>query len=241
MSHDIRIARLTGVAYLSLALVGMAGFLVVRPRLEVAGDPAATLALRAENPALAHLGIALELLIVIAQAAAALGFVALLRDRPAAAFGVASFGIANALTILGSAGLLVGAQRVIDDPSLAPGGDAAATAALLVTLSAVAWKVGAVFFGLWLIPMGWFALSTRRMPRVMGWFLVVGGAGYVLSAIVAVSVPAIPAAVADALTLPATVGELWAVGYLLFVGIRPAPSALASAHTTRAGEAVTQR
>jgi hypothetical protein len=58
------------------------------------------------------------------------------------------------------------------------------------------------------------------MPRVLGWTLIVGGIGYVLSALLVV-VPAL-APLGEALALLATVGELWIVGYLLSVGIRPA-------------------
>ena len=207
----------------------MAGFLVIRPQLEVAGDPAASLALRLANPELAQLGIALELLIVIAQAGAALGFFALLRERPVSAFGTAAFGLANALAILGSAALLLGAQAVASDPALAPGGDAAATVALLVTLSGLSWDVGAIFFGLWLIPMGWFAISTLRMPRVLGWILIVGGVGYTLGAVVGAAFPTAPALLTELIVLPATVGELWMVLYLLVRGIRPSTASRAVA------------
>ena len=78
-----------------------------------------------------------------------------------------------------------------------------------------------MFFGLWLIPMGWFAIATGRMPKVLGWLLIVGGVGYVLSALLT-PVPELDVAV-DALAYLATVGELWMIGYLLSVGIRRAP------------------
>lgn len=223
MNTLVRTARWTGSAYLTLAVFGMLGFLAIRPQLRVEGDPTATLDRLVEHAALAHTGIALELLVVIAQAAAALGFFALYRhDRPDLGFGVAIFGMGNAAAILGSAALLVAASGVAADSALAPAGDAAATVALLLTIADAFWAVGAVFFGLWLLPMGWFAISTRRMPRVLGWILVVGGAGYVLSAVLGAGIPWIPAAAIDVLTIPATIGELWMVGYLLIRGIRPA-------------------
>lgn len=219
MNTLVRTARWTGVAYLALAVFGMLGFLIVRPQLRVEGDPAATLARLAENTWLAHAGIALELLVVIAQAVAALLFYALYRDeRPVLGFGVAVFGMGNATAILGSAAMLVAASAVAADPALAPDGDAAATVALLLVVADAFWTVGAVFFGLWLIPMGWFAVSTGRMPRVLGWILVAGGAGYVLSALLGAGAPGVPAIVVDALVIPATIGELWMIGYLLIRG-----------------------
>ena len=144
------------------------------------------------------------------------GFYALFhRDRPVAAFGVAAFGVANAGVILVSAVAMSTALALIE-----PSGDAAAAVALLYGLSSACWTVGGVFFGLWLIPMGWFILATRRMPRALGWLLVAGGAAYVLGTVVAVAAPQL-AAVSDLLSLFATVGELWIVGYLLILGIRP--------------------
>ena len=130
MHSLIRTARWTGVAYLCLAVCGMAGFLVIRPRLRVEGEPAATLVNLVEQAWLADLGIAFELLVVIAQAAAAVGFYALFRrDRPVAAYGVATFGVANAISILGSAALLVAASGVASAREGWPGGRAGVAAA----------------------------------------------------------------------------------------------------------------
>lgn len=57
------------------------------------------------------------------------------------------------------------------------------------------------------------------MPRPLGWVLVAGGVGYVLSAFVTYLAPGVPA-VASALTIPASVGEFWMMGYLLVRGVR---------------------
>lgn len=225
-------ARWTGAAYLGLAVSGMIGHLMLTAQLTVPGDPAGTLARLVEAPGLAQLALVMELLVVITQALAAWGFFALFRrDHLVAAFGVAAFGLANGIAILTSAGFLGTALAVAGDPALAPGGDASATVALLYALSGAAWKTGGVFFGLWLIPMGMFALGTRRMPRVLGWALIVGGVGYVLGALLAV-VPAL-APIGEGLAYLATVGELWMIGYLLSVGIRrSAPSASPAPVTT---------
>ncbi len=222
MNSLTRIARLTGGAYLGLAVTGLLGFLVIRPQLQNPDDPTATFANILENSALAHLGVGVELIVVITQALAALGFYALFRsERPVAAYAVATFGMANAAAILASAAILSTAVSVASTPALAPAGDAAGTVALLYTVSDSFWAAGGIFFGLWLIPMGWFMLSTKRMPRIMGVILIVGGIGYVLSSVLVATIATFPTTLADVLVLPATVGELWTVGYLLVRGIRP--------------------
>jgi Domain of unknown function (DUF4386) len=85
-------------------------------------------------------------------------------------------------------------------------------------LSGNLWGVGALFFGLWLIPMGWLVLRSGWMPRPLGWVHVGGGIGYLASSFVDY-LAADADVVAQALTIPASVGELWMIGYLLIRGV----------------------
>ena len=212
----IRTARTTGLLYLGLAVTGALGFLLIRPRLFTAGDPGATLAHLVDHESLARAGVTLELLIVVTQALTAAWFYRLFRTaHPLAAGGIAAFGLVNAVAILSSAALLATAVQV----ALAPIGDAAAVVQVLYLVSGNLWGVGAVFFGLWLIPMGSCVLRSGWMPRPLGWILIGGGIGYPLSALVGYLAPD-ARGIADALTVPATVGELWMVGYLLIRGVR---------------------
>jgi hypothetical protein len=212
----IRTARTTGLLYLGLAIAGALGFLLIRSQLFVADDPAATLANLVEHESLARAGVAFEMLIVVTHALAAVWFYRLFRTAdPFAAGGIAAFGLVNAVAVLVSAALLATAVEFALDPV----GDAAATVQLLYLVSGNLWGVGALFFGLWLIPMGWCVLRSGWMPRALGWILVVGGIGYVLSAFIRYLVPDAPV-LADALAYPATVGEFWMVGYLLIRGVR---------------------
>lgn len=214
-------ARTTGLLYLGLAVTGALGFLLIRPRLFVAGDAAATLANLVAHESLARAGVALELLVVVTQALAAIWFHRLFRDADRlAALSIAAFGLVNAVVILVSAALLATAVEVAGDPEAG----AAPAVQLLYLISGNLWGVGALFFGLWLIPMGRCVLRSPRMPRALGWTLVAGGVGYLISAFVAVLAPG-AGPVADALVVPATVGELWMVGYLILRGLgRPVPA-----------------
>lgn len=217
MTDLTRTARITGLFYLGLAVTGMLGFLMVRGRIFVADDPAGTMANLTAQITLARTGVALELGIVTTQALAAVWFYRLFRSVDAFEAGcLAAFGLINAVVILGSAAMLATALDVVGKASLP---DATPTVQLLYMLSGNLWGVGALFFGLWLIPMGSLVLRSGWMPRALGWVLIVGGVGYVVSAFVA---PLFPAAgsVANLLTVPATVGELWIVGYLLVFGVR---------------------
>jgi hypothetical protein len=210
---DLRTARTTALLYLGLAITGALGFLVVRPALFEPTDAAGTLANLVDHASLARLGIALELGVVVTQALVALSFFRLFRAVDAFAAGaIAAFGMVNAVVVLGSAAALTTALDVALEPVGDPG-----SAQLLYLLSGNLWGVGALFFGLWLIPMGWCVLRSWSMPRALGWVLVVGGVGYLLSAFLRYLLPD-AGMITDLVTVPATIGELWIIGYLLLRG-----------------------
>ena len=168
-----------------------------------------------EHESLARLGLALELGIVVTQALTAVWFYRLFCSVDTFAAGtLATFGMVNAVAILGNAAFLATALEVALDPV----GDAAGDTQLMYLISGNLWGVGALFFGLWLIPMGWLVLRSRWLPRPLGWVLVVGGIGYLASAFVSYLAPDAGIA-AEALTIPASVGEFWIIGYLLIRGV----------------------
>ena len=219
-----RMARTTGLLYLGLAVTGLLGSVVIRAQLFADDDPAGTLANLTDDEWLARAGIAVELGIVVFQALTAVWFYRLFRSVDTFAAGsLAAFGMVNAVAIMISAAMLATALEVSDDTSLAAPGGAAATVQLLYVVSGHLWGVAGTFFGLWLIPMGWLVIRSRWLPRLLGWLLIVGGAGYVISAFVSYLVAGADL-VAGLLIVPATIGELWIIGYLIVIGVRDHPS-----------------
>lgn len=225
------VARTTGLLYLAMAVVGIPGFLVIRPMLFDPDSATATMTLFVENEALARVGIGFQLALVILQTLTALWFFRLLRRVDAFTAGaVTVFGTINAIAVLGSAAAFATAL----DAALS--GDAAG-AQLMHVLSGHLWGVAAVFFGLWLIPMG-LLVRSAGMPRALGWTLVVGGVGYVAQAFTAYLLPD-PGILGALLTVPATVGEFWIIALLLWFGFRSGPQA-DSATTSARWEAPVQ-
>ncbi len=220
MDQLVRTARTTGLLYLGLAITGGLSFLVVRNQIFEPGHPAVTLGNLMAHESLARLGVALELAVVLTQALVAICFFRLFRSVDTLAAGaLAAFGLVNAVAILGSAAFLANAVDVGLSKGLAPTGDRAFTVQTLYLGSEQLWSVAGLFFGLWLVPMGWLVVRSGWMPRPLGWVLMVGGVGYVLSAFVAQLLPD-ATALGDALTILASVGEFWMVGYLLLFGVR---------------------
>ncbi len=213
-SRRVRVARTTGLFYLALGITGGVGFLLVRPALFAPGAPAVTMAHLIEQEWLARVGIALEMGLVVMQALAALWFYRLFRPvNDFAAGAIAVFGLVNAIAVLVSSAMLATALRVALDP-VGIRGDAQ----LMYLISNNLWNSANLFFGLWLIPMGWCVLRSRWMPLPLGWILIVGGAGYVLAPFVAQLAPD-AGLVVGILPVLATVGELWMIAYLLIRGV----------------------
>jgi len=212
--------RLAGFFYLGLAVTGMLGFLLVRTEIFSVDDPDRTLANLVEREGLARIGVALELGIATFQALAAVWFGKLFRETDAFAAGaIALFGMINAIVVLASAALMATAL----DVALGPTGADPETSHLVFLMSGKFWQVGNISFGLWLIPMGWLVWKASFGHRALGWILIAGGVGYVLSAFLAVLLPGGGSWI-GLLPIAATVGEFWMIGLLLWTGLRPAPA-----------------
>jgi hypothetical protein len=226
MTDTRRTARITGLAYLGLAVSGLLGYLLIKGQLYAPDDAARTTANLVAHEGLARLGVVTDIAMVLTQAVTAVWFWKLFRPvHPVAAGSIAAFGLVNCVLIL----VAVTFSATALDVAVRAGTASAGQVQLLYDLNGAALSLAGLFFGLWLIPMGWLAAHSGYMPRTLGRLLVVGGAGYLLSVVVATLLPGSPG-VAYALTAPATAGELWMVGYLLVKGVSDRERRSPSAH-----------
>lgn len=211
-------ARITGVWYLMLAISGMVGFLLLHSRIYVSDDPSKTLENLVAHETLARTRLWFEFMIVISQSLAAVWFYKLFKDiRHVAAWSLAAWGMVNAVAIMISAMAMGGAIEVATGTQIL--NDKVIMIKVFNLFIKHAWGVGSLFFGLWLIPMGYVVTSSQRMPVWLGRVLMLGGAGYLLSAFIGYM--GIEGTWIGMLTIPATVGEFWMIAYLLIFGIRP--------------------
>lgn len=211
-------ARLTGIWYLMLAITGMIGFLVLHSRIYVTNDPSTTLTNLTEQETVARIRLLFEFLIVISQALAAVWFYKLFKDiEHTSAWALAIWGTMNSVAIMISAMAMGGAIEVAHSTTLAV---SEKTTMIQVFNQFIkhGWGVGSIFFGLWLMPMGYIVVASKRMPLWLGRVLIIGGVGYVLNAFIGYM--GVQATWREFLTLPATIGEFWMIGYLLIFGIR---------------------
>src|SRR3954466_14831622 len=172
MTTRWRSARLTGLAYLVLAVSGIVGFLLIRRQLYVPDDAIRTAANLVAHEGLARVGIAADLVTVLSQALAAVGFFLVFRRvNSAGAASITAFGLVNSVVVLVATVFSATALQV----ALRGGPASASDSLMLYDLNAATWNAGGMFFGMWLIPMGWLTLRSGSMPSALGWILVVGG------------------------------------------------------------------
>jgi Domain of unknown function (DUF4386) len=219
--------RVAGLLYLLGGLPGAFSMMYVHKTLVVAGDAAAT----------ADKVLGAEMLFragIVAELVSAVSFIFLVRAlyrllRPAGE-GLASLMVslvlvsvaitfANTMPDLGALALLHGPQYLapFDEPQRE------ALALLLIGLHRLGFTVNAVYWGLWLLPFGLLAMRSGFIPRWIGGWLIVNGVAYVIGSLTWLLAPAYGSMVFN-YSMPALVGELWIMLWLLYKGFAPAKS-----------------
>jgi len=75
--------------------------------------------------------------------------------------------------------------------------------------------VAAVFFGLWLLPLGALILRSGFIPKVVGWLVTLAGVGYLVDVVLGAMAPG----TGFVLSEYTFVGELLLMGWLLVKGV----------------------
>jgi hypothetical protein len=224
-------ARFAGFLYLLVVLTGPFVLIYVPGKLFVPGDASAT----ASN-ILAHeslfranivVGLVSELLFIsvvlalyqllkgVNRQLATVMVILILLDAPLAFLGVANE--VATLTFLRGADFLT----VFDKPQR----DAVAT--LLINFDRQGVLVSEMFWGLWLFPLGLLVYRSGFLPRFLGVWLFVNGLAYVTISSTGLLLPQHLKAVTTIAT-PVLFGEVVLMLWLLIVGARVKPSAIAA-------------
>ena len=105
-----------------------------------------------------------------------------------------------------------------------------ALAGLFADMHAAGYLIAQMFFGLWLLPLGFLVYRSGYFPKVLGVLLAIGCFGYLADLFTHFLVPDIAESIAPFVVAPAAVGELSLVVWLLVKGVRvvergtPAPA-----------------
>jgi hypothetical protein len=80
--------------------------------------------------------------------------------------------------------------------------------------------VAQIFFGLWLVPLGYLADKSGMFPKALGVVFIVGGVCYLVDVLAAFLLPALSQQLHGFIVIPCAIAEIWMVLYLLVWGVR---------------------
>jgi hypothetical protein len=218
------LARIAGILYLLVGIFGGFAQGFVYPKIYVAGDAAATAGNLIANSGLVRIGVVADFFDNITWVFLALILYRLLKhvSKSAARAMVLLVAIGASITIL-NAVFEFEALRVATGAVNLSGFGAAgsnALALLLVDAQHYGLLIASIFFGLWLVPLGYLAYKSGWFPKALGVVLVAGAAGYLADVLAAFLVPDLGKAIHGYVTIPSAVAEIWMVGYLLVIGVK---------------------
>jgi len=219
-----RLARIAGLLYLIVAIFGGFAQFGVRMQVYVAGDAAATAENVVANAGLVRVGVVADLLQATVFLFLAMTLYLLLHEASRNAARAMVILVAIATTMMCLVVLFqFAALLVATDPSYVTAFGTAGSSALvllLLDLQHYGFLIAQIFFGLWLVPLGYLAFRSGSFPRALSVLLVVGGVCYLADMLVLFLVPEIGARINDVIVIPSTIAELWMIGYLLLRGVR---------------------
>ena len=228
-----RLARIAGLLYLAVGILGAFAFAAVYSAMYVAGDAAATASNLVANAGLVKIGVAADLIQVTVWVFLALTLYVLLRHVSgyAARAMVVLVAIGASLSFVNILFEFQGLRVATDPTYTATVGAAGATALamLMLDLQHYGYYIAGIFFGLWLVPLGYLAFKSGMFPKVLGIVLVVGGIGYLFDTLAAFVAPELTPIIHPIAALLGIVAEVSLLAYLLVKGVRsPARSNEAS-------------
>ncbi len=226
-------ARIGGILYVFIVVVGIFGF-VVRGGLVEPGDASATAKNISESETLFRVTLVVELLGYASSIAVATILYMLLRPVNRNLALLAAFLTVTANAVYGLNGLfqlaavlLLGGAGTSDlgpDPSPAylqafdlP--QLHALAYLSLRLHAYGFAIGSLFFGLALVLLGSLVHRSGYLPKVLGVLLVLAGMGYLINSVAQTLDPNLAGRLVPWVLLPAFLGESGLALWLAIKGV----------------------
>jgi Domain of unknown function (DUF4386) len=217
------LARIGGVLYLVIIVLGLVGETVVRARIVVPGDATATAANLRSMESLWRLGIAGELFLLICSVVLALILYVLTRPVSkdlallAAFFNLISISIEAAYSLqlvealfpLGNAGYL---------KAFAPA-QLHAMASLSARSHVYGFGVALVFFGCFCLVIGYLIFRSGYLPKAVGVLMQIAGLCYLTNSFALVLAPSVADRIFAAIAVSAFVGEASLCLWLLVKGV----------------------
>lgn len=216
-------ARLAGLLYLIIIVIGVLGESVIRGKLVVSGDPEATARAILAVEWLWRLGVGgQDLLLLCAVGLTLLWYILLRPVNRHLAMAVAFFGLVSlAVESVGALHLhavltpLSGSAylKVVDPQQLH------LLAYQSIVAHAHAFGLALIFFGVECLIVGHLIRQSGYFPKAIGWLMQLAGACYLVNSFAMILYPPLQDVLFPAILLPCFIGESAFCLYLLIKGV----------------------
>lgn len=224
MDSNKKTARIAGVLYLLVGIFGGFAEGYVDPKMYVADHAAHTVENVVANSGLVRMAVVAHLLDGTFFVFLAMALYVLLQHvhksmaRAMLVLVILATGIDCLNAVFEFEGL-----RVATDSSYATAFGTAGSNALVLLLfdtQHYGTLIAQVFFGLWLVPLGYLACKSGLFPKWLGVVLIVGGVCYLVDLLTAFLTPDLGQKIHAFVIIPCAIAEISMVLYLLVIGVR---------------------
>ena len=217
------LARIGGVLYLIIIVLGLFGQAAVRDRIVVAGDAAATAANIRALESLWRFGIAAEfVLLTCAISLTLILFVLLRRVSSELALLAVFFNLVSLAVEAAAALYLVAALFPLSNAGYLGAFQPEqlyAMASLSVQTHAYGFGVGLIFFGCECLLLGYLIFRSGFLPKAIGLLMQIAGLCYLTNSFALLLAPDFASRIFPAILVPAFVGEASLCLWLLVKGV----------------------
>ena len=224
MNSDKKTARIAGVLYLLNGIFSGFAFAYVIGKVYVMGNAAATAANVVAYSGLVRIGVAADLFQATIWVFLAMTLYLLLKhvNKSAASTMVVLVAVGAAIVCLNDVFQFESLRIATDNAYAAAFGNAGSNALMLLLLDIhhYGFLIAQIFFGLWLVPLGYLAYKSGMFPKALGVALIAGGACYLVGMLAVFLIPDFGEKINTFITIPSAIAEIWMLGYLLVIGVR---------------------
>jgi hypothetical protein len=216
------LARIGGVLYLAIIVLGLFGEMVVRGKL-VVPDAAATAHNIVSSQFLWRLGITGDLVMHVCDIPLMVIFYVLLKpvSKNLALLALLFNAIQSAALIAYKLNLLM-ALFLLGNASYLKALDQSQREALMsvfLKADSYGFGIGLIFFGFTCLVMGYLIYKSRYLPRMLGVLMQIAGTCYLINSFALLLAPSFANLLFPFILLPSFIGELAVCLWLLFKGV----------------------
>jgi hypothetical protein len=184
MSSPKRLARIAGLLYLIVGIFGGFAIAYVTAKVYIPGDAATTAENVVANSGLVRVGVIADLLQATVFVFLAMALYNLLKDvnKNVARAMVILVAVATTIMCLNEVFQFAAVLVATDGSYVAAFGTAGAHVLVLLLLDMhhYGFLIAQIFFGLWLVPLGYLAYTSGMFPKALGVVLIMAGVSYLV-------------------------------------------------------------